>query len=91
MAKNEEFKPSCSFCGKGQDMVRRLIAGPGVYICDECIDLCVEIIEEDYDFLSESGSPEKLPLLIPHEINAVFSSFFKSRSGEIPVVIKNFI
>ena len=37
----------CSFCGKNQEQVKRLIAGPGVYICDECIDLCQEIIEED--------------------------------------------
>ena len=37
----------CSFCGKSQDEVRKLIAGPTVYICDECIDLCNEIIEEE--------------------------------------------
>ncbi len=39
----------CSFCGKTQEQVKRLIAGPGVYICDECIDLCQEIIEEEFD------------------------------------------
>ena len=37
----------CSFCGKSQKQVKRLIAGPGVYICDECIELCNEIIEEE--------------------------------------------
>jgi len=37
----------CSFCGKGQDQVRKLVAGPGVYICDQCIDLCQEVLEED--------------------------------------------
>ncbi len=37
----------CSFCGKSQRQVKKLIAGPGVYICDECIDLCNEIIEEE--------------------------------------------
>ena len=37
----------CSFCGKTQKLVKKLIAGPGVYICDECIDLCNEIIEEE--------------------------------------------
>ena len=36
----------CSFCGKGQNEVRKLIAGPSVYICDECVDLCNNIIEE---------------------------------------------
>ena len=42
----------CSFCGKSQKQVKKLIAGPGVYICDECIDLCNEIIEEE---LHEAG------------------------------------
>ena len=37
----------CSFCGKSQKQVKKLIAGPGVYICDECIDLCNEIIDEE--------------------------------------------
>ncbi len=38
----------CSFCGKSQKEVKKLIAGPGLYICDECIDLCNEIIEEEF-------------------------------------------
>ena len=49
MAKNDELlqrKPRCSFCGKTQDQVRRLIAGPNAYICDECITLCQEIMSE---------------------------------------------
>jgi ATP-dependent Clp protease ATP-binding subunit ClpX len=45
----------CSFCGKGQDQVRKLVAGPGVYICDLCIDLCQEVLEED----NRSGSSKK--------------------------------
>ena len=50
MAKYEDKKQlKCSFCGKNQDQVRRLIAGPGVYICDECIELCQEIIDEEFD------------------------------------------
>ncbi|KKL59333.1 hypothetical protein LCGC14_2216380, partial [marine sediment metagenome] len=43
--KTEQLK--CSFCGKSQRQVRKLIAGPGVYVCDECIDLCNEIIDEE--------------------------------------------
>ena len=43
----------CSFCGKSQRQVKKLIAGPGVYICDECIDLCNEIIEEELSETSE--------------------------------------
>src|SRR5690554_2995209 len=50
MAKFEDKKQlKCSFCGKNQDQVRRLIAGPGVYICDECIELCQEIIDEEFE------------------------------------------
>ena len=37
----------CSFCGKAQEQVKKLIAGPGVYICDECVELCMEIVEEE--------------------------------------------
>ena len=46
----------CSFCGKSQEQVRKLVAGPGVYICDECIELCTEIVEE------ELGHDEELDL-----------------------------
>jgi ATP-dependent Clp protease ATP-binding subunit ClpX len=50
MAKYDEKKQlKCSFCGKSQDQVKRLIAGPGVYICDECIDLCSEIIADEFE------------------------------------------
>ena len=45
----------CSFCGKRQDVVRKLVAGPGVYICDECIDLCNEIIAEDVQSAEEEA------------------------------------
>jgi ATP-dependent Clp protease ATP-binding subunit ClpX len=55
----------CSFCGKSQKQVKKLIAGPGVYICDECIDLCNEIIEEELAETSELGM-EELPK--PREI-----------------------
>jgi len=55
----------CSFCGKSQKQVRKLIAGPGVYICDECIELCNEIIEEE---LSDSEEISFTELPKPHEI-----------------------
>src|SRR5919198_1549549 len=55
----------CSFCGKSQKQVKKLIAGPGVYICDECIDLCNEIIEEE---LSESSELKFDELPKPREI-----------------------
>ena len=48
--RNSEDKIRCSFCGKSQDQVRKLIAGPnGAYICDECVDICAEIIEEEFE------------------------------------------
>jgi ATP-dependent Clp protease ATP-binding subunit ClpX len=50
----------CSFCGKSQEQVRKLIAGPGVYICDECVDLCNEILDEEL-FDSSSAVPQPAP------------------------------
>ena len=55
----------CSFCGKSQKQVKKLIAGPGVYICDECIELCNEIIEEE---LSDTEEVSFAELPKPHEI-----------------------
>lgn len=49
---NKQYK--CSFCGKHQDQVKRIIAGPGVYICDECVELCSEIIQEEIDDVTEN-------------------------------------
>jgi ATP-dependent Clp protease ATP-binding subunit ClpX len=46
---HEDGELKCSFCGKNQDQVKKLVAGPGVYICDECIELCNEIVEEELD------------------------------------------
>jgi len=44
-----EMDVKCSFCGKTHEQVKRLIAGPGVYICDECVELCTDIIDEEVD------------------------------------------
>ena len=62
----------CSFCGKSQKQVKKLIAGPGVYICDECIDLCNEIIEEELSETSELHF-EELPK--PREIHAFLDDY----------------
>ncbi|MCF6514899.1 ATP-dependent Clp protease ATP-binding subunit ClpX [Lactobacillus sp. S2-2] len=56
---------TCSFCGKTQDQVKKIVAGPGVYICNECIELCQQIIDEE---LSESKSNEKINVLTPSQI-----------------------
>lgn len=57
----------CSFCGKSQHEVRKLIAGPSVYICDECVDLCNDIIREEIKEISPKGKKDALPK--PHEIH----------------------
>ncbi|MGC2005342.1 ClpX C4-type zinc finger protein, partial [Trebonia sp.] len=62
----------CSFCGKSQKQVKKLIAGPGVYICDECIDLCNEIIEEE---LSEPSEFKWDSLPKPREIYEFLDSY----------------
>src|SRR5690606_36612243 len=62
----------CSFCGKSRKQVKKLIAGPGVYICDECIELCNEIIEEELAEASELGLVE-LPK--PREIFEFLESY----------------
>ena len=59
MNKDSERKQvCCSFCGKGQDEVKRLIAGPGVYICDECIELCYDLVTEENDEFDFPASSE---------------------------------
>ena len=68
----------CSFCGKSQKQVIKLIAGPGVYICDECIELCVEIIEEEKIDTLETSNETHLPL--PKEINQALNEFVIGQS-----------
>ncbi|PKQ30813.1 MAG: ATP-dependent Clp protease ATP-binding subunit ClpX [Actinobacteria bacterium HGW-Actinobacteria-2] len=63
----------CSFCGKSQKQVKKLIAGPGVYICDECIDLCNEIIEEEFAETTDSGLLDELPK--PKEIRTFLDTY----------------
>merc|ERR1712173_308800 len=62
----------CSFCGKSQHEVRKLIAGPSVFICDECVELCNDIIREEMQEKSTTGS-SKLPK--PQEINEVLDEY----------------
>jgi ATP-dependent Clp protease ATP-binding subunit ClpX len=74
----------CSFCGKSQRQVRKLIAGPGVYICDECIELCNEIIDEEFsgpELLKDDDLPK------PREINRILDEYVigrKRRRGSSP-------
>lgn len=63
----------CSFCGKSQHEVRKLIAGPSVFICDECVDLCNDIIREEVQESSSDTSKRKLPT--PHEIKGILDQY----------------
>ena len=71
MAKHDDRSGNlvCSFCGKSQDEVRKLIAGPTVYICDECIDLCNDIIAEETD--GEEAFSQSSAVPKPAEIKRV--------------------
>ncbi|MFI9654010.1 ATP-dependent Clp protease ATP-binding subunit ClpX [Guyparkeria sp. GHLCS8-2] len=62
----------CSFCGKSQDEVKKLIAGPNIYICDECVELCNDILREEVEAEGEGG-PERLPT--PHELVAALDEY----------------
>lgn len=67
--KNSDGSIRCSFCNKAQDQVRKLIAGPeGVYICDECVDICADIIDEEFDDEEAQDTPPEINLLKPAEI-----------------------
>ena len=65
---DEKKQLKCSFCGKSQDQVRRLIVGPSVYICDECIELCQEIIQEEFE---DNIEMEMVDLPKPKEIKEI--------------------
>jgi len=81
MAKYKNNQPKCSFCGKTQEQVRKLIAAPGVYICNECVDLCNEILEEElYDAeeaeqAEHSASLELKDLPKPKSIRKVLDQY----------------
>ena len=69
---DEKGQLKCSFCGKTQDQVRKLVAGPGVYICDECIELCNEIIEEEF---SDDVEVELKDVPKPKDIRAILDQY----------------
>ena len=64
---------SCSFCGKSQDEVKRIVAGPGVFICNECVDLCQEIMEEELQAEEDSYTIDELPT--PAEIRDILNEY----------------
>ena len=74
MAKNTEQPPiRCSFCGKRENQVSRLIAGPGVYICSDCVAACSELLRQEMDTGSGLNAPDKLPT--PVEIKSFMDNY----------------
>ncbi len=75
MAKDDHKSVRCSFCGKHQEQVGRIIAGPGAYICNECVQLCMSILEDDYED-DQRISPEKPDVIpTPKEICSVLDEY----------------
>jgi ATP-dependent Clp protease ATP-binding subunit ClpX len=70
---DEKKQLKCSFCGKTQEQVKRLVAGPGVYICDECIELCSEIIEEEFEETKADVELNEIPK--PKEIKEILDQY----------------
>ncbi len=70
---DEKKQLKCSFCGKSQEQVKRLVAGPGVYICDECIELCSEIIEEEFEDTKIDAEINEIPK--PREIREILDQY----------------
>lgn len=70
---DEKKQLKCSFCGKTQEQVKRLVAGPGVYICDECIELCSEIIEEEFEEAKADTELSDVPK--PKEIREILDQY----------------
>ena len=80
MPKHDDSRLKCSFCGKSQDQVKKLIAGPDVYICDECVELCNEILDEEFfESKDKEGAEikdkEEKPIPKPHEIKAYLDEY----------------
>ena len=76
MAGKNSGEIRCSFCNKTQDQVKKLIAGPaGVYICDECVDICADIIEEEFEDEPEISEEKKINLLKPVEIKSFMDGY----------------
>src|SRR5574344_1344982 len=79
----DDSRLKCSFCGKTQDQVKKLIAGPEVYICDECVELCNEILDEEFfdqkdkEGAADGENPEKAekPIPKPHEIKEYLDQY----------------
>ena len=78
MAKNDDQRNlRCSFCGKRQDQVERLIVGPNAYICDECVDICSEIIEEEFEDegVADERGAQEINLIKPEEMKAFLDEY----------------
>jgi ClpX C4-type zinc finger len=88
-----ESQVACSFCGKGRDKVRKLIAGPHVYICDECVELCEDILQEEYESelstVHEQSSSQ--PGMLKHSASCAICRLPTSISELLPIAERGFL
>ena len=83
MVSHDDSRLKCSFCGKTQDQVKKLIAGPEVYICDECVELCNEILDEEFldgkekkETVGDNSNKDNIKEIPkPHEIKAYLDQY----------------
>lgn len=75
MSKFDNKIERCSFCGRTQDQVRKLVVGPGVFICDECVELCLDILDDEPDFSPQSDELKFSNVPKPAEIKAILDEY----------------
>jgi hypothetical protein len=81
----------CSFCGKGQDQVRKLIAGPSVYICDECVDLCNDVLEGECEHETPAGGTPQQSTIFDLDVCCTLCHLPKPREELVAVPDRGFI
>ena len=92
MGNNEkDFTCCCSFCGKTEDKVKKLIEGPGVYICNECVDLCYEIFEDEFEDINpETAVDDVSDIPKPKEITIQLTAARKAPGNSSRIFVFRF-
>jgi hypothetical protein len=92
-APERETQLACSFCGKGRDKVRKLIAGPHAYICDECVALCDDILQEEYEteLLAAQEPPSSHSAMLKHSARCALCHLPASIHDLLPIAERGFL
>jgi len=92
-APERQTQVACSFCEKGRDKVRKLIAGPQVYICDECVALCDDILQEEYEteLIAVHEPPSSQPAMLKHTASCALCHLPASISELLPIAERGFL